>query len=285
MFAQTFYHSLIRKYVILIGTLFNDIYITREDSDGNTTSILKVPITYSPKDKMLARIMQDPNLDRSSATAPQPFISFEMGPMRYDGSRKLATINRTVIQDNTNKNKIRYQYNYVPYDIDFKVYVYVKNAEDGTKIIEQILPFFTPDWTTTVQLIESMEEVKDIAVILKGVDSKDTYDGAFTDRRTLLWTLDLTLKGYLWGPVKKSAIIKFAKVNMRITNLPEGEIRSAIGNTAISERYTVQPGLTANGTPTTSINDTIPYIDIDVDDDFGYIDLLVKGEDIDESNE
>lgn len=233
---------------------------------------------------MLVRVMQDPNLDRPSAMAPLPFISFEMINMYYDAERKLSTINRTVVKDDTSQ-KIRYQYNYVPYNFNFRVYIFVKNAEDGTKILEQILPFFTPDWTTTVRLIQTMEETKDISVVMNKVTSEDKYDGAFTERRTLLHTFDLTLKGYLFGPIKKTEIIKFAKVNMRITNVPDDEMRSAIGNTAISERYTVQPGLTANGTPTTNINDTIPYREINVDDDFGYIDSLVKGEDIDESEE
>ena len=265
-----------------MGTLLNDIYITREDANGDTTSILRVPVTYSPKDKMLARIIQDSALENQSATAiPLPMISFEMGKTYYDEDRKLPTINRTVVRDDVNLSKFKYQYNYVPYNFDFKVYVYVKNAEDGTKIIEQILPYFTPNWTTTIQLIPEMEETKDIPIVLRGIDQEDKYDGDYKTRRSIIWTLDFTLKGYLFGPVKKSAIIKFVKVNMRITNVADGKLKTeAIGNTAISERYTVQPGLTANGTPTTNIAETIPYIEIDIDDDFGYIHQLVKGEDL-----
>ena len=284
---KTFYHGLIRKYVILMGTLLNDTYITREDANGNVTSRLRVPVTYAPKDKMLARIIQDTALENQSATAiPLPMISFEMGRTYYDEDRKLPTINRTVIRDDENLSKFKYQYNYVPYNFDFKVYIYVKNAEDGTKIVESILPYFTPAWTTTIQLIPEMEETKDIPVVLKNINQEDKYDGEYKERRSIIWTLDFTLKGYLFGPVKKSAIIKFVKVNMRITTVADGRLKTdAIGNTAISERYTVQPGLTANGTPTTNINETIPYVEIDIDDDFGFIHQLVKGEDIDEENE
>ena len=147
MFGQVFYHSTIRKYVILVGTLFNDIHIQRKSASGDRIVLMKVPITYGPKDKMIARMMQDPGSDRPTATATLPMISFEMGQMKYDGSRKLQTINRSVVRSD-DASKFRYQYNPVPYNIDFKAYVYAKNAEDGTKIIEQILPYFTPDWTT-----------------------------------------------------------------------------------------------------------------------------------------
>lgn len=287
MFAQQFYHGLIRKYVILMGTLLNDTYITKEDDDGNIISSLRVPVTYAPKDKMLARIKQDASLENQSATAiPLPMISFEMGRMYYDENRKLSTINRTVIRDDENLSKFRYQYNYVPYNFDFKVYIYVKNAEDGTKIVESILPYFTPAWVTTIQLIPDMEETKDIPVVLKDINQQDNYDGDYKTRRSLIWTLDFTLKGYLFGPIKRSSIIKFVKVNMRITDVADGTLKTAaVGNTSISERYTVQPGLTANGTPTTNINNTVPYTEIDIDDDFGFIHQLVKGEDIDEENE
>jgi hypothetical protein len=270
-----------------MGTLMNDTYITREDSNGNVVSLLRVPVTYAPKDKMLARVMQNPALDNQTATSiPLPCISFEMGPYYYDQSRKLPTINKVVVRDNDDTSKFRYQYNYVPYNFTFKVHVYCKNAEDGSKIIEQILPYFTPDWTTTVRLISDMEETKDIPVVLEKVTPTDHYDGKFTDRRVLIHTLDMTMKGYLWGPIKRSAIIKFVKVNMRITDVPDGDIRThAVGNTAISERYTVQPGLTANGEPTTNINNTISYLDIDIDDDFGYISQVISGADIDEENE
>jgi len=280
VFGQTYYHSLIRKYVILVGTLFNDIYITRTGSDGETTALIKVPITYAPKDKMLARVIQDPAIDRPSATMPLPLISFEMGQIKYDRDRKLNTINRVAIKDNTNPNKFRYQYNYVPYNFDFKVYIYAKNAEDGTKIIEQILPFFTPDWTTTVNLIPDTEEVKDIPIILNNVKYEDTYDGSFKERRAIIWTMDLLLKGYLYGPIKKSGIIKFVNVNFRIPSVPDGQLSDAVGNTAISEKITIQPGLTSNGMPTTDINQTIPYTEINVDDDYGYITQVYNEEDL-----
>lgn len=279
MFGNTFYFGLIRKYVILVGTLFNNLRITREDSTGDVTSLIKVPITFSAKDKMLARVMQDPNIDRPTATLPLPMISFEMGPMSYDGSRKLNTIGRVVAKGDT-ASKFKYQYNPVPYNINFKVYVYAKNAEDGTKIIEQILPFFTPDWTTTVSLIPEVDVTMDIPVILNNISFSDNYDATFKERRAIIWTLDLTLKGYLYGPVKNTAIIKFANTSFYIPQVEDGKLRNAVGNTDVAEIMTVQPGLTANGDPTSNISITIPYTDIEVDDDYGYIIRIFNGEDI-----
>ena len=276
MFGQTFYFSTIRKYVALFGTLFNDITIYRTINNQNT-QLVKVPITYGPKEKMLTRLIADPNIDRQQATVTQPVMSFEMTNIGYDPSRKLNTIGRSAVSDPDNKNKFKYQYNPVPYNIDFTLSIYVKNAEDGTKILEQILPFFTPDWTTTVNLIPEMNIKMDIPVILNSVSCEDTYEGEFTSRRSLIWTLTFTLKGYIYGPVRKSAVIKFANVPFYIPNVPDGELATAVGVTPVAEKVTVQPGLTANGRPTSNIANTIPYLEIEVTDDFGYITQIYNG--------
>jgi hypothetical protein len=277
MFATPFYFSLIRKYVILVGTLFNNIKISKTDADGNTISLVKVPITYAPKDKMLARVTQDPNIDRQTATIPLPAISFEMGKMTYDGSRKLNTVGRISVKDADNPSNFKYQYNPVPYNIQFRVYIYAKNAEDGTKIIEQILPYFTPDWTTTVNLIPEVNVTMDIPVILNNINYEDSYDGEFKERRAIIWSLDLTLKGYLYGPVKKSGIIKFVNANFYIPSVADGKLSDAVGVTPIAEKVTVQPGLDANSNPINyfggpnSNTGTIAYSLIEEDDNYGYI--------------
>lgn len=280
MFSTPFYFSLIRKYVILVGTLFNNIRITRTDSSGNTTALIKVPITYAPKDKMLARVIQDAAVNRPTAVTPLPVISFEMGKMDYDGSRKLNTIGKIVVGDSADANKFKRQYNPVPYNINFKVYVYAKNAEDGTKIIEQILPFFTPEWTTTVNLIPEVQVTMDIPVILNNISYEDNYDGEFKDRRAIIWELDLTLKGYIYGPIKKNGVIKIANTTFYIPNVADGQLNTAVGNTAPAERILVQPGLTANGEPTTDINQTIPYNQIEVTDDFGFITQIINQDEL-----
>lgn len=280
MFGNPFYFSTIRKYVILVGTLFNNIRITRTDADGNVTSLLKVPITYAPKDKMLTRVLQDPGIDKPSATIPLPFISFEMGKMSYDGTRKLNTIGKVSVKDMSDANKFKYQYNPVPYNFAFKVHIFAKNAEDGTKIIEQILPYFTPDWTTTVKLIPEVDITMDIPVVLDNVSYEDKYDGDFKNRRSIIWTLDLTLKGYIYGPVKSSGIIKFVNTNFYVPSVPDGKLQDGVGVTPMAEKVTVQPGLTPDGHPTTKLSETIPYKEINVDDDFGFITQVYSIEDL-----
>ena len=267
MFGHTFYFSTMRKYVILFGTLFNDIHITRTSNSGSTTHLLKIPLSYAPKEKMLTRFENDPNIDRETAVL-LPRMSFEMTGITYDSSRKLNTLGKIAVKD-TNKNKLKYQYNPVPYNIDFTLYVYVKNAEDGTKIIEQILPFFTPDWTSSVSLIPEMEVTMDIPVILNNISMEDTYDGDFKERRALIWTLNFTLKGYIYGPVKKGAIIKFANTSFYIPEVVT--LSDAVGVTTPSDRVTVSPGLDANGNPTSNASRSIDINLIEATDDFGFV--------------
>jgi len=280
MFGQTFYFSTIRKYVILVGTLFNDIHITRTDAHGNVTQLLEVPITYGPKDKMLARVIEDPTLSRQTATPTLPMISFEMGQIKYDGSRKLHTTGRSSVKNDA--NSLKYQYNPVPYNFDFKVYIYVKNAEDGTKIIEQILPYFTPDWTSTVNLIPEMDITMDIPIILNGINYEDKYDGKFSQRTSIVWTLDLLLKGYIYGPVRNSNVIKFVNTTFYIPPVPDGQLPTAVGVTPPAERVTVQPGLTANGQPTSIASLTVPYTQIDASEDYGFVTEIYNEEQLNE---
>jgi len=269
MVGHTFYFSTIRKYVTLFGTLFNDIHITRTDANNETVALLKVPLSYAPKEKVLARVDSDPDLNRQTAVL-LPRMSFEMIDMKYDSNRKLNTLGRTVVKDADSTSKLKYQYNPVPYNISFRLYVYVKNAEDGTKIIEQILPFFTPDWTTTVKLIPEMNIIMDIPVVLESLNIEDTYEGDFDQRRALIWTLDFTLKGYIYGPIKKSSVIKFANTNFYIPQVEDGQLQSAVGITNPSERVSVRPGLTANGTPTSNVAESVSLSEIEATDDFGY---------------
>jgi len=230
--------------------LFNDIYLNRPDPTHNEIHTIKVPVTYGPKEKVLARLTADPSLNRKAAVI-LPIISFEMTDINYDGSRKLNTIGKRYKKD----------IDPVPYNINFSLSVLVKNTDDGTRIIEQILPFFTPEWTVTVNMIPDMDVTMDIPIILNDVRVSDSYEGDFETRRALEWNMTFTLKGYLYGPIHKAGIIKFA--NSSIFN-------SLSSNTELSN-VVVQPGLLANGSPTTSSNLTISRDLIYPDNDFGYI--------------
>jgi hypothetical protein len=271
MFGQQFYFQTIRKYVSLFGTLFDDIIIERTDTAGDLTAVIKVPITYAPKEKMLARTQQDPNIDRPTATMTMPFMSFEMTNVTYDGSRKLKTIGRSANYVANTPGSLQYQYNPVPYNFGFRLYILVKNAEDGTKIVEQILPYFTPDFTVTVELIPQMNELKDIPVVLNNITQEDTYTGNFTERQALIWTLDFTLKGYLYGPVTTTPIIKFVYANYYTPDVPDGDLPSAVGVTTKISQTIDQPGLLANGQPTTNAAASVPVSQIQVTDDYGFV--------------
>ena len=266
-----FYFSTIRKMVIYFGTIFNDLKITRTNADGDVVATLKIPLSYAPKDKMLARVDADPEITRQTAIY-LPRMSFEMTGLAYDGARKLNTVSRQVVKDNSNANKLKAQYNPVPYNFDFNLYVYVKNAEDGTKIIEQILPFFTPDWTATVNLIPEMNIAMDIPIILNSLSMEDTYDGSFEERRAIIWTLNFTVKGWIYGPIVSKPIIKIANTQFFVpSGGSQANVAASVGETDVIGRVTVKPGLDANGNPTSNPNTTINYSLIEVDDDFGYV--------------
>lgn len=262
MLGADWYFGLTRKYVVIFGTLFDNINIVRSDSAGALTHAFKVPLTYAPKDKMLTRITQDPSITKLSAIN-LPMMSFEMTHMWYETDTHLNTIGKVVTMSD-DANKMKYQFNPVPYNFAFSLYIYVKNAEDGTKIIEQILPYFTPAWTVTAHLIPEMGITKDIPIVLNNVSSQDIYDGSFIERKTLIWNLDFTLKGYLYGPVREKPIIKFVKTYFYSST---DSVDPVIG-------ITVQPGLTANGEPTSNTENSVDVNTITAEDDYGFCKII-----------
>ena len=203
MFGTYFYHQTSRKMVVAFGSLFNNIEVRRTDSSDAVTEVIKIPLSYGPKDKMLVRISQDPSLNPKVALTV-PRMGFELTSMTYDGARKLNTMGRNVKKGTTGLKK---QYNPVPYNWDFSLYVFVKNAEDGTQILEQILPFFTPDFTVTMTLISGMTVKMDIPLVLNSVTSEDSYEGDFASRRSIIWTLSFLMKGFLYPSVSDNAKI------------------------------------------------------------------------------
>jgi hypothetical protein len=203
MFGTYFYHQTSRKMVVAFGSLFNNIEVRRTDSSDAVTEVIKIPLSYGPKDKMLVRISQDPSLNPNVALTV-PRMGFELTSMTYDGARKLNTMGRNVKKGTTGLKK---QYNPVPYNWDFSLYVFVKNAEDGTQILEQILPFFTPDFTVTMTLISGMTVKMDIPLVLNSVTSEDSYEGDFATRRSIIWTLSFLMKGFLYPSVTDNAKI------------------------------------------------------------------------------
>ncbi len=213
-----FYHRTIRKYVTLFGSLFNDITYVRETTGRIQKERQKCPIAYSPKEKFITRLRSDPTLTKSIATT-LPRISFELVGMQYDESRKQQSTIRHRAQNTANNSHPQSQYIGVPYNFDFSVSVYVRNIEDGLQIIEQILPFFLPDYTISAQVSQEVDIIKDIPIILKSVTEKIDYEGAFADgTRLIMWDLDFSLKGWLFGPVSNTAIIMGVSANVADAN-------------------------------------------------------------------
>jgi len=271
MFGKTYYHGLLEKYVILFGTLFNDIWINRPDVNDNVINSQKVPLSYSPREKLLARIN---GIEENKDPLKQPFavslprMGFEIMSFDYDPMRKMTTTNRFIKNDTANQDKRSFLYTPVPYNINFDLSIFVKNTSDGTRIIEQILPYFTPEWNVTVELIQDPSVILDIPIILTTINQEDVYEGSFDERRSLIWTLSFTMKGYFFGPVRDQSVIKLAN-----TNIYDYTIFDGIGDDSqeAATRITITPGLDSNGYPTTDVNNTIDRSLIKSTDPFDYI--------------
>lgn len=258
--ANYFYNGTTRKYIALFGTLFNKISITRFDNTtGAEVQRMIVPISYGPYQKFLARLLQDPNLDRKPAIT-LPRMAFEINGMQYDGVRKVTSLKKI---KNIN-GEGNFQYSPAPYNIEFSLYIMTKYAEDAVQIFEQIAPFFKPEWTTTVSIVDGIDPF-DVPLILNSVVTEDVYEDNFETRRSILWTLNFTMKAWYLGPVRQKNVIKF--VDTRIFD-------STTANNVFMSQIQVHPGLTANGQPTNTANNSIPWEQIEIDDDWGIVTII-----------
>lgn len=266
-FVNHFYNATTRKYVALFGTIFNKISITRNDLNGNEVQRMIVPIAYGPFQKFLSRITQDPNLNNPSAIT-LPRMSFEITNMTYDGARKIGARQRISKNDAETENQQSFVWSPTPYNVDFSLYIMTKHAEDATKVVEQIIPFFKPEWTVTVKLIDDLDPI-DIPIILNGITNEDLYEGSYEQRRSVLWTLNFTMKCWYFGPTRKKQLIKFTDLDVW-SNLDDTR--------PYDEKINVFPGLTEDGFPTTNPDLTIPYEEIEYDDDWGIVKVIMSNE-------
>ena len=213
MLSSYFYHEILRKTIISFGTLFNNIQIKHKDKSGGDFSIITVPIAYGPIQKFLARIEQSPNV-RKEVAITLPRMSFEMTGISYDPSRKSSTMQtfKSLDKDNNEMTKV---FMPVPYNVSFRLSIMSKLNEDALQVIEQILPYFQPHFNLTVDLVSSIGEKRDIPMILNNISMDDQYEGDFSSRRVLIYSLDFTAKTYLFGPVgsPNEALIKQVQVD------------------------------------------------------------------------
>ena len=247
MFGTHFYNEGLRKLTIAFGQLFNNIVLQNTSSTGAITKRIRVPLAYAPKEKFIVRLEQQANLqsDREvSITLPR--LGFEITGLSYDSSRKLNKMNKTIrVKNNEEGKKTNFNYTPVPYNINFSLYSFTATAENGLQIIEQILPFFQPEYTVTMNVVPELSLVRDIPIILNSVNYEDTYNGEFTQRRAVIYTLSFTAKTYLYGPMSNQKVIKTAQADLGTdTDAPLKR----------EERIVITPN------PTTA----------DADDDFGF---------------
>ena len=246
MFGNYFYNESMRRMTIAFGQIFNNIQIKRKDSNDTVIQSIKVPLAYAPKEKFLVRLDQQPSLDEREFSITLPRMSFEIKTIAYDSTRKLNRIQKFKRVKTAADGKILdYNYMPVPYNISYDLNIFTATAESGLQIVEQILPYFQPDYTVTVNAIPSLNIKRDVPIILNTVNYEDTYDGNFTTRRAVVYTLSFTAKTYLFGPAQTQKVIKEVQSDLHT-------------NTTTNESREVRIVITPN--PTTA----------DADDDFGF---------------
>ena len=245
MLGQQFYHETMRKVVVAFGTIFNNINIVRKNNSGTIIQKMKVPLAYGPAQKFLTRLDNDPSL-KNKVAVTLPRIGFEIANLAYDPVRKLNRVQKFKKVKSTDKNRLDVQYMPVPYNLDFSLYVMAKNSDDALQIVEQILPYFQPDYTITLNDMSDMGIKRDVPIILSSVSYEDSYQGNFEERRAIMYTMTFTAKFYLYGPVTSDKVIKTVQVD-QFANLQE------VYPTR-EQRYSVSPN------PGTA----------DADDDFGF---------------
>jgi len=245
MLGQQFYHETIRKVIVSFGTMFNNINLVRKDSSGNISQSMKVPLAYGPREKFLVRLREDADLSKTVAIT-LPRIGFEITNLSYDPTRKLNRVQKFKKVKGAKSSQLDTQFMPVPYNIDIELYVMAKQSDDALQIVEQILPYFQPDYTFTINDQPDMGIKRDVPIILNSIAYEDTYQGDFTTRRALIYTLSFTAKFYLYGPVTSSKVIKTVQVD-QYTDLQDTSPKR-------EQRYKVTPK------PETA----------EADDDFGF---------------
>ena len=205
MFGDHFYHAILRKSVAVFGTLFNDIKVVRVDSNGIVKDQQRVPLSYGPKQKFLARLDQQANLDDPKVALKLPRMSFEITNMAYDTTTKTSALNTiTTSTTPTTRSTIG---QVTPYLVDMQLNIIAKNQDDALQIFEQIVPYFQPTYTVSVKLVDDLDKSFDVPITLTSVTIQDDYEGDMTSRRSLIYTLDFSMKVKFFGPRAEQGIV------------------------------------------------------------------------------
>ena len=233
MLGNYFYNESTRNIVVAFGTIFNNVQLAKKDSSGNVTQTMKVPLAYGPKQKWLARLTEDPNLNKKVAVT-LPRIGFEISGLSYDSSRKLNKVVKVKkVVDGADNEQLKSGFMPVPYNVNFELFIMAKNSDDALQILEQILPYFQPEYNVTLREVPELEIIRDVPVTLNSISYEDNYEGDFASRRAIIYTLSFTAKYFLYGPVTSQNIIRSVQVD-QYSDLPVNAPKR-------EQRYTVEP--------------------------------------------
>ena len=213
MFGTHFYHSTMRKAVAVFGTIFNNINVIRTKADGTVLNQIKVPLSYGPKQKFLARLDQSSGDDASMAMK-LPRMAFEITSLELDSTQKLSkrnVITESHASDVTKKKTIKHQ---VAYNINVSLFVMAKNQDDGLQVVEQILPYFQPEYTISMTPVSGFDYKQDVPIVLTGVTISDDYEGDMITRRALIYQLDFTMKMKFFGPTGNQGVIRGIEIDL-----------------------------------------------------------------------
>ena len=259
MLGSHFYNSIVRKNIIAFGTLFNNINMKSTDpTTGDVLEEIKVPLAYGPKQKFLVRLEENASSSKVAITLPR--LYFEMTGIEYDSTRKTSPIQKYKTVIDGNGDEVRVQYVPVPYNLSFELGVIAKSQDDALQIVEQILPYFQPSFSVTLNMIPDMNEKKDVAIVLNGISSEDEWDDSFLNRRYITYTLNFTMKSYLYGPYNTADVIKKAIIHETLGDL-------SVNRRTITRTYTPKAKTDINTDGVIDVNDDAL---VDAGDDFGF---------------
>ena len=244
MFGTHFYHQRLRKSEAAFGSLFNNLYVIRQNSSGNVISQVKVPLAYAPREKYLERIRAQQNLDTDQSIALKlPRMSFEITSLQYDSTRMVAKTNKFSAYDTDTNKKVFYAG--VPYNVFFSLNIYADTQDDALQIVEQIIPYFSPQYSLSLKPFASYPNIKeDVPITIVGSTFSDDFEGAVESRRTITYTLDFEMKTMFYGPIGDSKIIREIQTNFYLMGDSDGRV----------SKYTIVPNPS----------------DVDPDSDYGF---------------
>ena len=244
---EYFYHEVFRRTIIAFGSIFNNISIKHTDSSGEVQSVIKVPLAYGPTQKFLARLEQSPDPSKP-VQMTLPRMSFEMTGIQYDAQRKVTTTQTFTSKSVDDGTITKKAYMPVPYNMNFELSIMSKLNDDVLQIVEQIIPYFQPAYNITINLLNDVNEKRDIPIVLENITMQDDYEGDFTTRRVIYYTLRFTAKTYLFGPITTATkdIIKKSTIS-----ISSGEVS---GSTKREVVYSSEARATKNYTGTVLTN-------------------------------